>query len=261
MRSIVFFDHDPQDFCFSFSDYELLSGEKAYSFLLEVICGLHSKLMGETEILGQFKDFSRSHKGHFSQQLKEVMQSLLKDAKKIRTEYLQNLGCQSYGSLLRKNLKSDDQRVVFIGAGLLVNDILPWLAKGPQKLDIYTRTPEKHKDLELIAPSVSVSGFEDIRINDQDVLVIAAPVSREWLVEKLDLNQFSMIYDLRGQSNERPLLQEGQSYLCLNDFIGDIEKNQIEARRVKNESNKAIAELTSLKRLGPVASLPGRRSS
>ena len=38
-----------------FNDLISLEGEDAYSYLLEVICGLKSKLIGENEIVGQFK--------------------------------------------------------------------------------------------------------------------------------------------------------------------------------------------------------------
>ena len=34
---------------------EVVSGKEAYKLLLEIICGLQSKLVGENEIVGQFK--------------------------------------------------------------------------------------------------------------------------------------------------------------------------------------------------------------
>src|SRR5438045_3448988 len=39
---------------------QILSGSEAYQFCLEVICGLHSPLVGETEVFGQFKNASES---------------------------------------------------------------------------------------------------------------------------------------------------------------------------------------------------------
>ena len=37
---------------------EVFRGEEAYRFLLEVICGLNSPIVGETAVMGQFKEFS-----------------------------------------------------------------------------------------------------------------------------------------------------------------------------------------------------------
>src|ERR1041385_6331828 len=37
--------------------FDVFSGEDAYAFCLEVVCGLRSPLAGETEVMGQFRDF------------------------------------------------------------------------------------------------------------------------------------------------------------------------------------------------------------
>src|SRR5438046_10434818 len=37
---------------------EVFRGQEAYRFLLEVICGLNSPIVGETAVMGQFKEFS-----------------------------------------------------------------------------------------------------------------------------------------------------------------------------------------------------------
>lgn len=36
---------------------QILRGEKAISLLLEILCGLHSPIVGETQVFGQFKQF------------------------------------------------------------------------------------------------------------------------------------------------------------------------------------------------------------
>src|SRR6185369_1352064 len=42
------------------SRLESYSGREAYQFLLEVICGLHSPLVGENAVMGQFRKFRTS---------------------------------------------------------------------------------------------------------------------------------------------------------------------------------------------------------
>ena len=90
------------------SPLEIYRGEDAYRFLLEVICGLNSPLVGETAVLSQFREFVAHAKlpntswGNF---LRQLISNLLVDAKRVRHEHLQGLGSQSYGSLVRQHLK------------------------------------------------------------------------------------------------------------------------------------------------------------
>ncbi len=127
--------------------YEFYSGREAFRFLLEVICGLHSPMFGETEVFGQFKDFVSKNRREFGSEMIYVVNSLLQEAKKIRKDYLQNLGCASYGSLLRKHLRSTDQDIHIIGAGSLSQDLLPWLAKSRGLVHVYTRGVGNHRFL------------------------------------------------------------------------------------------------------------------
>jgi glutamyl-tRNA reductase len=86
--------------------HELVSGNDAYLFLLETICGLKSKLIGENEIVGQFKD---AYKIYASSTLKDtklllILEKLFKDAKDIRTQYLIGISQKTYASLTRRHL-------------------------------------------------------------------------------------------------------------------------------------------------------------
>src|SRR6476469_5778019 len=56
-RTIVLaMNHDPLRHPEKLPPHDLVMGEAAYLFLLETICGLKSKLIGENEIVGQFKE-------------------------------------------------------------------------------------------------------------------------------------------------------------------------------------------------------------
>src|ERR1044071_1886966 len=88
---------------------EVFRGDDAYRFLLETICGLNSPIVGETAVMGQFKEVSERAKfattpwGCF---LHQLMLNLMMDAKRVRHDHLQGLGSQSYGSLVRQEVKS-----------------------------------------------------------------------------------------------------------------------------------------------------------
>ena len=117
-------------------DVDILSYEKfyaytAYQFLLEAVCGFHSDLFGETEVMHQFKirfDDKNLSDTPFDFYLKKLKNYILEDVKFIRSKYLQNRGEQSYGGLVRKytqNIKD----ITLIGTGQLAEKILPWIAK------------------------------------------------------------------------------------------------------------------------------------
>lgn len=106
---------------------EKYSGYQGYRFVLEVISGLHSKLLGETEVLAQFRNkFKVLPSSAFGEYLARLRDSLIQDSRSIRSRYLQNIGEQSYGGLANKYLKDHDF-VSVLGTGQLAEKVLPWL--------------------------------------------------------------------------------------------------------------------------------------
>ncbi|MBA2405527.1 MAG: hypothetical protein H0V66_12195 [Bdellovibrionales bacterium] len=106
----------------------LIKGDEAYLFLLETICGLKSKLIGENEIVGQFKE---AYKIYSQSTLKDtkllhILEKLFKDAKDIRTQYLIGISQKTYASLTRRHLiqKLKAEHVVVVGSGALAEDLI-----------------------------------------------------------------------------------------------------------------------------------------
>ena len=114
--------------------------------------------------MGQFKNFAigwvKREPGRAA-----LVQRVLADAKALRAGHLSNLGTQSYGSYLRKNLIAS--RVHVIGAGHLVQEITPYLEKSGRVI-LHTRRP--------VQSHLEVRALND-RAFDGGALVIAAPVS------------------------------------------------------------------------------------
>jgi len=223
----------------SLDSYQIYKSEEAFEFLLQVICGLHSPLIGETEVLGQFKEFVKSHRSDFSPALNTHIDQLLREAKKIRAQYLQNLGCTSYGSLLRKFIQGKETSMVFIGAGSLTADILPWCKKQKGKIQIFTRHPHKHTDMVDKERGVQVLGFDQMTdLEPGSVLVVAAPVRAQWLEDNLFLDDFVQIFDLRGES-EQDSLRADQT-LGLKLLFSHISDNKVKATALKGDVFSAI---------------------
>lgn len=146
--------------------------EAAYAHLLEVICGLDSPIIGETEVLHQFKVFtaglSPDH-GPF----REVAQSLLSDARAIRSRHLIGLGSRSYGSAVRRLLR-DASRVALAGTGMLAREIAPFLTRANRMVDLWGR--REHIDGFDQVTYRMLSAPSTIAIEQPTVLVIAAPL-------------------------------------------------------------------------------------
>ena len=224
----------------------LYSGEKAYQFLLEVICGLHSPLAGETEVFGQFKDFVASIDYAANPELRffrDIAAQLFLDAKKVRTKYLKGLGSQSYGSLARRWLATEEN-IHVLGAGRLVQDILPWLVKSKVRVSLYVRSPEK---VILSDWFKSFLGKVDVydyatKQPEQGGVIVCAPLRAEDIEQWMGSASITRILDLRGESELNPI--QGPAIVQgLQQAFKKIEANK---DRVSELSKKALEEIREL---------------
>ena len=204
-----------------------LRGEAAYRFILEVICGLHSPLVGETEVAGQFKNAVAAYNPPPGSFLAKTFKALFEDAKKIREAHLKDLGSQSYGSVLRREIRGF-KNVHILGAGHLVQEILPWVMKDGLQLTIHVRDVEKaSRELrqklggEVFAKLLI--GPIGERAERCDALVIAAPVSSEFVSSWSQGAGF--VADLRADSSVDRLKGFERS-LELGAFMSRLSENQ-----------------------------------
>ncbi len=173
----------------------IVEGE-AYRLLLEILCGLQSPMLGETQVMGQFKSFLSSQGGEQAW-LRRLGQRLLADAREVRTQHLQGLGSRSYGSAVRRYL-NEVSHVAVIGTGKLAQEILPFLADDGRSVDQWGHTAA---DL----PSVT---FRQLDAQDDDgvpsavptALIAAAPVS-SGVVDRVAARYGALrsVIDLRGE--------------------------------------------------------------
>lgn len=233
---------------------QILRGEQAYSLLLEIICGLHSPLVGETEVYGQFKNAVSQFSlpaTPWGTMLAKAFKALFEDAKKVRDQHLKDLGSQSYGSVLRREVKGL-KSVHFVGAGHLVQEILPWINKEGISIVIHCRNPEKAQQaLGALSANIRIAEMEErMALSDVDALVIAAPVSadsmRAWL--PLDARPH-LVADLRADS-ESDRLSEGsfsefKRVLPLGEFMNRLSQNQSLILERKGAALSAVARAAS----------------
>lgn len=232
------------------SEMEVYRGPEAYFFCLHTVSGLKSPMIGETEVWGQFKglfrdfDFSALENGAV---LQRFVQSIFSDGKLVRHNHLTGLGSQSYGSLARRILRGLDE-INIVGSGKLVKEMLPWLAKGPRKVRIFCRRPDQGRELfqELkIKPAqFEVVGIDRIEsVNCRGGLVVAAPVSGDW-VQRFFSGQFiEKTVDLRDNST-KDRLQMNCDVIALNEFFKEIESTRIQVAEKVVEAERKIRLLT-----------------
>lgn len=229
---------------------EIYHGDVAYRFLLEVICGLHSPLIGETEVYGQFKNSVAAQKQPatpWGLRLGRLFRSLFEDAKHIRQEHLEDLGSQSYGSILRRDLKGL-QQIHMIGAGQLAQEILPWITTPETDVHLYARDIEKaHAALtDTLKQDVRVHVLEESQFAvGAEAVIIAAPLTSQFLNEWLPKNEsLKVIVDLRADSASDRVLQGNTSLqvLDLNEVFKRLAANQAQVDQRKAEALRAVAE-------------------
>jgi glutamyl-tRNA reductase len=175
----------------------VLHGETAYAHLLEIICGLNSPMLGETEVMHQFKQFAAGLDGAW----RELSQTLLADARTIRARHLIGLGSRSYGSAVRRHLR-DCPRAAVLGTGILAGEVLPFLADGHRIVDLWGRRDAFDTRL----PRVTYRRLDrSATFEDAAALVIAAPVTASD-VERLAARyrEVTMVIDLRAEGAHDP---------------------------------------------------------
>jgi glutamyl-tRNA reductase len=177
----------------------------AYQLLLEILCGLQSPMLGETQVLGQFKAFLGSIDEEHAW-IKRIGQRLLTDARDVRTKHLQGLGSRSYGSAVRRDL-DDVSHAVVIGTGKLAGEVLPFLADDGRSVDQWGRADVG--DVETLVRA-TYRRLDTVNtaplVHAATAIIVAAPVSGEVIVAvAARYPQLRRVIDLRAELGERPL--------------------------------------------------------
>lgn len=230
-------------------DTQVFIGEKAYQFALEVVCGLHSPMIGETEVYGQFKQLLE---GVISDESSDVfvrqwLEDINLDAKQIRQKHLIGLGSFSYGSVVRKIAKPFDS-ICFLGAGIFVKDILPWVRKSKKSIFVSCRNPVKARS--VLQEHVEYVQLTDLGqlLPDSGLLVICAPMSSDqikgWMAQYG--HRFGHILDLRGESAEDPLWGR-VPVTTLQQVFGQLESTRQHARDRIDLARNLIQNLSQQK--------------
>jgi glutamyl-tRNA reductase len=176
--------------------------DAAYAHLLEVICGLGSPIIGETEVMHQFKAFVAGLPAEHAA-LRDLSERLLVDARMVRARHLVGLGSRSYGSAVRRHVR-DCPRVALIGTGMLAREILPFLQDDGRALDLWGR----HESLEWEAAGVSyrrIDANDGPALGGRSAIVVAAPIGSTDIARLHQrYSDVVRLVDLRGEARNDP---------------------------------------------------------
>jgi hypothetical protein len=189
----------------------------AYARLVEIVCGLNSAMVGETQVQGQFKSFLESLTSPAQQWIRRLGQQVLADARVIRETHLRGLGSRTYGSAVRRHAH-DCARVAIIGAGALAQEIGQYVAET-HAVDVWTRA-------RLLGPRGSAA-------SGTTVLVVAAPVdSATTAGVAAAYSTLVRIVDLRAADEATPL-PAGVAVLTLSELFAEARAAEGAARKVQ----------------------------
>ncbi len=207
----------------------------AYALLLEIVSGLRSPLVGETEVQAQFKAFLASLDPSADGDVLRVGQRLLADAKSIRRRHFQGLGTREYGPLVAARVTAG-RRVVLVGTGALAAEIVEHLPRA-QAIDRWGRTPQPDwHDYYLLETAVSRPACS----RDPVTMVVAAPVPAADLRPLLTCYPRTVeIVDLRAADQRAPFAA-GLHVVTLDDIFRQVQPMPVAAARRIADARREI---------------------
>ncbi len=239
------------------TNHETYHGTSAYKFLLEVICGLKSKILAEYEIVSQFKGAYHQYMAKPSTEkngnLVKIIEKLFKDSKEIRTKFLLGISHESYAGITKKviknSFKSSDQnpQITILGSGKLAEDIIKNCSKS-NTIHLIARNLERLQNLKEIYGInytllgkiqeitehpclINTIGSNEVLFNDQNFF-------NQWK----SINQNHFFLDLGSPSAIDTKLCINDSVMLLSDFfkfsdiIGQEKKQKIELAEIAIEA-------------------------
>jgi len=217
------------------------TAEGAYAKLLSILCGLESKILGETEVFGQFKIFAATLNAN--DRFRRIAQDLILDVRELRKTCLSNVGLRSYGSLSSFYVKNLNSIAVF-GGGQLAQKILPYLIEDKHQVSLYLRDPAKIGEMpERMVKNLDVFPmFEAVNNTPLQGVIIAAPIASKQIQNWLQSlpAQPEIIVDLRDQTSDTKLDFTGK-LVTLDELFEQMEKtSSLMMKKVKKAKSEVF---------------------
>ncbi|MGL4849701.1 MAG: glutamyl-tRNA reductase [Clostridium sp.] len=261
-RTEIYFNHFLEDkeilkkifeafeFDKSLMDYIFIArGDTSIHHLFKVICGFHSKILGEDQILGQIKDaYSYSlEKKLIKDKLLRLFTEAITCGKRFRYEAkLYEIPVSSASISVNKCIDDNLEKIMVLGYGdvgsLLVKNLLSH--KNIQEIYIVVRDKSK---VSVEDRRVTVLNFDQKNkiINEMDAIISCTSAPHP-VVKYDDLNEEGkkiQIFDLALPRDVDLRLYENERFSILNiDNISKIDDKNKELRKERMEEYKFIID-------------------
>ena len=246
---VLSYDHNPIEQLNDANVHEFFEGKEAYTYLLEIICGLQSKMVGENEIVGQFKEAYKEYisQDHKCNKLLQIIEKLFKDAKEVRTKYLLGLSQKTYSSIARKHIVSKHKAdsVLILGSGQLAEDLINQFKK---KINVYIsarnteRVNQLAKDHELtVIPWADTEQLLEFPFIANSIGFKGVLLDEDFFNTWAKKHDKKLFIDLGSPSAIQTSFSYSQGVMKLDDVFGEgavhetHKKNQIEIARTAME--------------------------
>jgi glutamyl-tRNA reductase len=245
------------------SSFYFLSKQDAMVHMSKVASGIDSQILGEQEILGQFKNAMQlaSDSGILKGKLLAYSQKVLKIVKNVRTNTQIGLNPLSVSGLSLKLVKSifekpEEQNVVILGAGSLAKAVIENLnKKGINKIKAVNRsikTMDISDDFKITSSKLDKLHKH---LEDADIVIASAttdiPLIGKGAVEnalRIRRNKPMLLIDLSVPRNiEEEIKNIEQVYLFSIDDIEKITQDNLGQREIEAEKALSMIVLESQK--------------
>ena len=245
------------------SSFYFLSKQDAMVHMSKVASGIDSQILGEQEILGQFKNAMQlaSDSGILKGKLLAYSQKVLKIVKNVRTNTQIGLNPLSVSGLSLKLVKSifekpEEQNVLILGAGSLAQAVIENLnKKGINKIKAVNRSI---KTMDISDDyKITSSKLDKLHKNleDADIVIASAttdiPLIGKGAVEnalRIRRNKPMLLIDLSVPRNiEEEIKNIEQVYLFSIDDIEKITQDNLGQREIEAEKALSMIVLESQK--------------
>ena len=245
------------------SSFYFLSKQDAIVHMSKVASGIDSQILGEQEILGQFKNAMQlaSDSGILKGKLLAYSQKVLKIVKNVRTNTQIGLNPLSVSGLSLKLVKSifekpEEQNVLILGAGSLAQAVIENLnKKGINKIKAVNRsikTMDISDDFKITSSKLDKLHKH---LEDADIVIASAttdiPLIGKGAVEnalRIRRNKPMLLIDLSVPRNiEEEIKNIEQVYLFSIDDIEKITQDNLGQREIEAEKALSMIVLESQK--------------
>lgn len=225
---------------------EVRVGDDAVVHLYRIAAGLESPILGEQEILTQFRQtlIEAEETGHVGGLFAKLLESAVSVGRQAR-EALPGSPHNSMAAVAAQVVGGAD-RVAILGSGIMATAVVDGLLllPAPPQISVVARNPEKVAE----RPGVEVRPFDDARkVIEEFPAVISATSAKKRLIREDDLSAAVadrktslLLVDMAMPPDFKPAVDDDITYIAIDDLA------EIADRRPRSDEADTLVESAAI---------------